>query len=62
MILNEYFDGGIELEPDFYLERIEEHGLERTVCDWLAGMTDRFAEQEYERLRGRSPRSNYPVG
>jgi dGTPase len=45
-----------------YVERIEEHGLERTVCDWLAGMTDRFAEREYERLRGRSPRSAYPVG
>jgi hypothetical protein len=22
------------------------------VCDYLAGMTDRFAEQEFERLTG----------
>ena len=27
-----------------------EVGLERAVCDYLAGMTDRFAEQEFERL------------
>lgn len=25
-------------------------GLERAVCDYLAGMTDRFAEQEYARV------------
>ncbi|MFT7487173.1 MAG: dGTPase, partial [Candidatus Paceibacteria bacterium] len=45
-----------------YVERIEKHGLERTVCDWLAGMTDRFAEQEYERLRGHPAQGAYPVG
>ena len=28
----------------------EEVGLERAVCDYLAGMTDRFAEQEFERV------------
>ena len=33
----------------------EEVGVERSVCDYLAGMTDRFAEQEYERLFGRAP-------
>lgn len=27
-----------------------EVGLERAVCDYLAGMTDRFAQQEFERL------------
>lgn len=27
-----------------------EVGLERAVCDYLAGMTDRFAEQEYARF------------
>jgi dGTP triphosphohydrolase len=25
-------------------------GLERSVCDYLAGMTDRFARAEHERL------------
>ncbi len=28
----------------------DEVGLERSVCDYLAGMTDRFAEQEFARL------------
>jgi dGTPase len=31
----------------------EEVGTERAVADYLAGMTDRFAENEYERLTGR---------
>jgi len=30
-------------------------GVERAVCDYLAGMTDRFAENEFERLTGRIP-------
>jgi dGTPase len=29
---------------------VEEYGLQRTVADYLAGMTDRFAQQEYRRL------------
>jgi dGTPase len=32
---------------------IEEHGLHRTVCDYIAGMTDRYTLQEHERLFGR---------
>ncbi len=28
----------------------DECGLERAVCDYVAGMTDRFAQQEFERL------------
>lgn len=60
-LFESYLEHPGEMSPH-YVERIEEHGLERTVCDWLAGMTDRFAEREYERLRGHSPRSAYPVG
>ncbi|MEW5960181.1 MAG: deoxyguanosinetriphosphate triphosphohydrolase [Chloroflexota bacterium] len=29
---------------------IEQRGLPRTVCDYIAGMTDRFALQEYNKL------------
>ncbi len=29
---------------------IEHRGLERTICDYIAGMTDRFALQEHDRL------------
>jgi dGTPase len=41
--------------PPWYRAWIDEVGRERAVCDYLAGMTDRFAEQEFERLTGRLP-------
>lgn len=43
-----------ELAP-WYRRWAEEVGLERATCDYLAGMTDRFAEDEYERLTGERP-------
>jgi dGTPase len=30
--------------------RIEKQGLHRTVCDYVAGMTDRYLMEEYERI------------
>lgn len=39
-----------ELLPERYRRRVQEQPLERTVCDYLAGMTDRFAQNEYQRL------------
>jgi dGTPase len=38
------------LLPPKYQTRIERCGLERVVCDYIAGMTDRFALDEYRRL------------
>lgn len=38
--------------PSTYREIVAAEGLERAVCDYIAGMTDRFAEREYERLTG----------
>lgn len=29
---------------------VEERGLERTICDYIAGMTDRYAIEEYNKL------------
>jgi dGTPase len=29
---------------------LEQRGLERTICDYIAGMTDRFAIEEHRRL------------
>jgi dGTPase len=29
---------------------IEKRGLERTICDYIAGMTDRYAIEEHQRL------------
>lgn len=40
---------------DWYARWADEVGLERAVCDFLAGMTDRFAVQEHQRLVGDVP-------
>ena len=51
-----------EMTP-WYQAWVEKVGLERAVCDYLAGMTDRFAEQECERLTGRAaPRAHVHPG
>ncbi len=39
-----------ELLPDRYARRARSGQLVRTVCDYLAGMTDRYAQDEYLRL------------
>jgi dGTPase len=36
--------------PDHVQDWTRERGLERTVCDYIAGMTDRFAVEEYQKL------------
>jgi dGTPase len=36
--------------PGHVRELIDERGLERTVCDYIAGMTDRFAIDEHQKL------------
>ncbi len=38
------------LLPPKYQSRLERFGLQRVVCDYIAGMTDRFALDEYKRL------------
>jgi len=38
-----------QLPPDFY-KMIARDGKERVVCDYIAGMTDRYAQDEYTRL------------
>jgi len=32
-----------ELMPGYFQQFIEQHGLQRAVCDYIAGMTDRYA-------------------
>ena len=39
-----------EMLPQHVQAVLETHGLERTICDYIAGMTDRFALQEYNKL------------
>ncbi len=36
--------------PEAVQELIPQRGLERTICDYIAGMTDRFAIDEHSRL------------
>ena len=33
--------------------RVEKEGLHRTICDYIAGMTDRYVMAEYGRIEGR---------
>jgi len=44
-----YRDNPARLPPP-YQQRTKEEGLERVICDYVAGMTDRFAQAEYRRL------------
>jgi dGTPase len=36
--------------PDHIQKFIEKRGLERTICDYIAGMTDRYAIEEHQKL------------
>ncbi len=36
--------------PQHVQEMSDERGLERNICDYIAGMTDRFAVDEYQKL------------
>jgi len=36
--------------PDTTQIGIDKRGLERTICDYIAGMTDRYAIEEYQKL------------
>ncbi len=38
------------LLPSSYQDKYERYGRERVVCDYIAGMTDRYALDEYKRL------------
>ncbi len=44
-----YLEDPRQLPPD-YQARLKKFKKERVVCDYIAGMTDRFAQDEYERL------------
>ena len=36
--------------PDGFQVFIDQRGLERTICDYIAGMTDRYAIEEHQKL------------
>ncbi len=37
--------------PPRYQQRTDEQGVHRVICDYLAGMTDRFCHQKYQEVR-----------
>ena len=39
------------LLPERYVGRIDNDGLYRVICDYIAGMTDRFCRNEYQKTR-----------
>lgn len=48
-LFRRYLEDPRQLPPD-YQERIGEYEVEEVICDYIAGMTDRYAQDEYERL------------
>ncbi|MHC5111118.1 MAG: dGTP triphosphohydrolase [Planctomycetota bacterium] len=38
--------------PDRFVARVDDQGAARVACDYIAGMTDRYCVQAYERYRG----------
>ena len=50
--LFEHYVNHPRLLPDSHYRRIATLGLERIVCDYLAGMTDKFAQSTYAELFG----------
>ena len=53
MILSRLFDTFLanpKLMPSHIQEMIDEKGLEVAICDYIAGMTDRYAVEQYQKL------------
>ena len=48
--LFEYFLKNPQETPEKYQKRIEKDGLYRVICDYIAGMTDRYAENLYKKI------------
>ena len=48
--LFKYFTENTNKLPDFYKKILEESGAERAVCDYISGMSDRYATYIFESL------------
>jgi dGTPase len=48
-LFESYVGEPLQLPPQ-YQQRIEQDGVHRVVCDYIAGMTDRFAMDEHRKL------------
>ena len=53
LIIRALFDAHVQeprLLPVRYFRRVEQQGVHRVVCDYIAGMTDRFCQDTYHTL------------
>ena len=48
--LFEYYVSNPDKLPRFYRENCESEGVERCACDFISGMTDRYAIEAYSEL------------
>lgn len=48
--LYEYYSKNIDKLPEEYARNIEEDGIDRVVCDYIACMTDRYALAKFDEL------------
>lgn len=48
-LFNAYLENTGQLPPQFK-STIKKEGVDRAICDYIAGMTDRYAQEEYKRL------------
>jgi dGTPase len=55
--LFEYWMSHPDALPHSYREQLERDPLYRVVCDYIAGMTDRYILRQYEELFGRSDKA-----
>jgi dGTPase len=49
-LLFENYSANPSLLPERQQQRFDLFGIERVICDYIASMTDRFAQDEYKRL------------
>lgn len=52
-LIRDVFDAYLaepQLMPKRFTDRISEQGPHRVICDYIAGMTDRFCQEEHRRL------------
>lgn len=45
-----YYEAHPEKMPDLYFRNVESEGVKRCVCDFISGMTDRYAIDTYKKL------------
>ncbi|MBR4852683.1 MAG: deoxyguanosinetriphosphate triphosphohydrolase, partial [Clostridia bacterium] len=48
--LYDYYKKNVDKLPAEYSKFIDEDGIDRVVCDYIACMTDRYALTKYEEL------------